>query len=285
LELAAAGFKTGAGVRKSVSSFSLIGASRTGISLAWHLVKAGYQPAFVWSRSSDSVYKALNYVKFDKSSNRLSAIPRDCQWIIIAVRDDAIGKIARRLAGFIKSPPEINVFHTCGAWDSAILKPLQEVGLRTGSFHPLISIPDIATGIKAIPEAVFSCEGEIQKELVRLAGELGGRGIPLRPDQKELVHVAAVFLNNYLTVLVQAIKQLGNLRDIEAETLQILLEKLPRQALELAWSQPLAGSLSGPAVRGDRRTIRKHRHLLQQSPELRKLYDQFLVLTQKMLAE
>jgi len=272
-------------VQKPGSSFSLIGASRTGIALAWHLVKAGYKPAFVWSRSSDSIQKALNYIKFEKSSIHLSAIPGDCQWIVIAVRDDAISKIARRLAGFMKSAKGIKVFHTSGAWGSVILKPLQEAGLVTGSFHPLISIPDIATGIKIIPGTVYSCEGQIQEDLIRLAGELGGRGIPLRPDQKELIHVAAVFLNNYLMVLVQALKKMAGQRNIDAETFRVLLERLPQQALAKAWNQPIADSLSGPAVRGDRKTIQKHRQLLQQSPELSKLYNQFLALTKKLLAE
>ncbi len=272
-------------MQKPGPSFSLIGASRTGIALAWHLVQAGYQPAFVWSRSSASVHKALSYVKFAKSSIRLSAIPGDCQWLVIAVRDDAIGKLANRLADLMQSAEGIKVFHTSGAWDSAILKPLHEAGFRTGSFHPLISIPDIATGIEIIPDAVFSCEGQIQKDLIRLAGELGGRGIPLRPDQKELVHVAAVFLNNYLTVLVQALKKLAGQRDIDSETFHVLLARLPQQALAKAWHQPIADSLSGPAIRGDRKTIQKHRQLLRQSPELSKLYNQFLALTKKLLAE
>jgi len=272
-------------VQKPESSFSLIGASRTGISLAWHLVKAGYKPAFVWSRNSDSVHKALSYIKFDKSSIRLSAIPRDCQWIVIAVRDDIIGNIASRLAGFMKSAEGIKVFHTSGAWDSAILKPLHEAGFEAGSFHPLIGIPDIATGIKIIPGTVFSCEGQIQEDLIRLAVEIGGRGVALRSDQKELVHVAAVFLNNYLTVLVQALKRFANQWSIDSETFHVLLERLPQQALEKAWNQPIADSLSGPAVRGDRKTIQKHRQLLQQSPELGKLYNQFLTLTKKLLAE
>jgi len=272
-------------VQNSGSSFSLIGASRTGIALAWHLVKAGYKPAFVWSRSGDSIQKALNYIKFNQSSIHLSAIPKDCQWIVIAVRDDAISNIARRLAGFMQSAAGIKVFHISGARDSAILKPLHEAGLGTGSFHPLISIPDIATGIKMIPGTVFSCEGEIQADLIRLAVEIGGRGIALRSDQKELVHVAAVFLNNYLTVLVQALKKLAYQRDIDAETFQVLLERLPQQALAKAWNLPIAASLSGPAVRGDRKTIQQHRQLLLQSSELRKLYDHFLVLTKKLLAE
>lgn len=272
-------------MRKSVSSFCLIGASRTGISLAWHMMKAGYKPAFVWSRSRGSIHKALHYLKFDQHSTHLSVIPGDCQWIVIAVRDDKIGEIAHRLAGLEKFSEGIKVFHTSGAWDSAILKPLQQAGFRTGSFHPLISIPDIATGIRTIPGAVFSCEGAIQEDLIRLAEKIGGRGFLLRTDQKELVHVAAVFLNNYLTVLVQALKQFANQRDIDSETFHILLDRLPQQALEKAWNQSITDSLSGPAVRGDRKTIQKHRQVLQQSPELRKLYDQFLVLTKKLLTD
>jgi len=265
--------------------FALLGASKTGITLAHYLEKAGLEPAFLWNRSLKGIQLARKHIQFRKDSTDLSQIPADVEWIIIAVKDDAIEEIVQQLLGVLKNGDGKKVFHTSGVWDSKPLKPLQKKGCRTGSFHPLISIPDIETGIRMIPGSVFSCEGEIRDDLLDLAQLIGVTGIALNSEQKETVHLGAVFVNNYVTVMIQALKQFARAKGISDDTLKQLLERLSEQASDNAWKRSLKDSLSGPAVRGDEKTIQKHRELLENSPELKKLYDQFLALTRQLLVE
>jgi len=270
---------------KMNKTFALLGASKTGITLAHYLEKAGLEPAFLWNRSSEGIQLARKYIQFRKESTDLSQIPADVEWIIIAVKDDAIGKVAQQLVSVFKNGDRKKVFHTSGAWDSKLLEPLQKKGCRTGSFHPLISIPDIQTGIRMIPGSVFSCEGEIRDDLLDLARLIGVTGIALNSEQKETVHLSAVFVNNYVTVMIQALKQFARAKGISDDTLKLLLERLSEQAFDNAWKKSLKDSLSGPAVRGDEKTIQKHRELLESLPELKNLYDQFLALTRQLLVE
>jgi len=270
---------------KMNKTFALLGASKTGIALAHHLEKAGLEPVFLWNRSSKGIQNARNYICFRQNSADLSQIPPDIEWIIIAVKDDAIEEVAKQLLGVLKNGDGKKVFHTSGAWDSKLLKPLQKKGYRTGSFHPLISIPDIETGIRIIPGSVFSCEGGIQDDLLNLARLIGVTGIALDSEQKETVHLGSVFVNNYVTVMIQALKQLARAKGISDDTLKQLLERLSEQAFDNAWKKSLKDSLSGPAVRGDEKTIQKHRKILESSPELKKLYDRFLALTRQLLVE
>ena len=270
---------------KMNKTFALLGASKTGIALAHYLEKAGLEPAFLWNRSLKGIQLARKYIQFRKESADLSQIPADVEWIIIAVKDDAIEEVVQQLLGVLKNGDGKKVFHTSGAWDSKLLEPLQKKGCWTGSFHPLISIPDIETGFRMIPGSVFSCEGEIQNDLLDLARLIGVTGIALNSEQKETVHLGAVFVNNYVTVMIQALKQLARVKGISDDTLKQLLERLSGQAFDNAWKRSLKDSLSGPAVRGDEKTIQKHRDLLENSPELKKLYDQFLALTRQLLVE
>lgn len=267
------------------SSFTVLGAGKTGIALAYHLEKAGFEPSFLWNRSQEGLRKALERVPFRKYSTDLSQIPAHCEWVVITVKDDAIEEVVQRLANVIKDGDGKKVFHTSGAWDSKPLDILQKAGCRTGSFHPLISIPDIETGIRMIPGSVFSCEGEIRDDLLDLARLIGATGVALNSEQKETVHLGAVFVNNYVTVLIQALKQIARTKGIPDDTLKLLLERLARQAFGDAWNKSLKDSLSGPVARGDEKTIQKHRRQLENLPELKKLYDQFLALTRQLLSE
>jgi predicted short-subunit dehydrogenase-like oxidoreductase (DUF2520 family) len=270
---------------KMNKTFALLGASKTGIALVHYLEKAGLEPAFLWNRSLKGIQLAQKYIQFRKESADLSQIPADVEWIIITVKDDAIEEVVQQLLGVLKNSDGKKVFHTSGVWDSKLLEPLQKKGYRTGSFHPLISIPDIETGIRIIPGSVFSCEGEIQDDLLNLARLIGVTGIALDSEQKEIVHLGAVFVNNYVTVMIQSLKQLARAKGISDDTLKQLLERLSEQAFDNAWKRSLKDSLSGPAVRGDEKTIQKHRELLASLPELKKLYDQLLALTQQLLVE
>jgi len=263
--------------------FVLVGASRTGITLAHHLEKAGYSPVFLWNRTAAGIGRAGRHVHFQQYSTDLGSIPQDIDWIIIAVSDDAIETVARDLSNVLKEGTGKRVFHISGAWDASLLNDLKAKGFRTGSFHPLLSVPDIDTGIALMGNAVFSCEGDIDGDLQQLAKDIGGTGIQLTADQKSLVHLSAVFVNNFQTVTIHALKQQALSKNIEAETLSALLKTLTQQATDNAWTKSLGESLTGPVARGDQKTIDKHLDQLSKTPELKKLYEQYVAMTRHLL--
>lgn len=265
-------------------SFSLFGASRVGVSLAYHFHRAGYSPEFVWNRSEEKLNKALKWVSFKNESTCIESFEKKSDWIIISVSDDAIESVAQKLAESVDDLNNVNAFHTSGILSSEVLNPLKEKGCRTGSFHPVLSVPDIRTGIGKMSSAVFTCEGEIQKELVELAEKIGGKGIQLTPEQKELIHVSSVFLSNYSVSLIAAVKELCKKKGLSEDKTKMILKGLSEQAVENGWSKPLSDVLTGPIVRGDVKTIEKHLRLLEKYPELKKLYVDFGILAVNMLA-
>lgn len=266
-------------------SFSLFGASRVGIALAYHFHRAGYLPEFVWNRSEEGLNKALRWVPFKYESTSIKDFQGKSNWIIISVSDDAIESIAQKLADSVDNLNNVNAFHTSGILNSEVLNPLKEKDCRTGSFHPVLSVPDIKTGIKEMPSAVFTCEGEIDKELVKLAGKIGRKGVILTLAQKEIIHVSSVFLSNYSISLIAAVKELCKKKGLSEDKTKMILKGLSEQTVENGWSKPLSGALTGPIVRGDVKTIEKHLELLDEYPELKKLYADFGRLTLKILTQ
>ncbi len=263
--------------------FALIGASRTGIALAHHLEKAGYSPVYLWNRTAAGIDRAGKYVHFQQCSTNLGLLPQNIDWIIIAVSDDAIPSIARDLSNVLKMGTGKRIFHISGAWSADLLIDLEKINCRTGSFHPLLSVPDIDIGIALMGSAVFSCEGDIDGDLHQLAKDIGGTGIILNTEQKSVVHLSAVFVNNFQTVIIHALKQLALSKNIKAETLSALLKTLSRQAIDNAWEKSLGEALTGPVARGDQKTIDKHLNQLSNTPELKKLYEQYVALTRHLL--
>ncbi|MBN2600605.1 MAG: DUF2520 domain-containing protein, partial [Candidatus Marinimicrobia bacterium] len=70
---------------------------------------------------------------------------------------------------------------------------------------------------------------------------------------------------------------------INSETLLVLLRTLSRQAIDNAWAKSLSEALTGPVARGDQKTIEKHLNQLTNTPELKKLYKQYVALTRHLL--
>jgi len=268
------------------NNFSLMGASRVGISLAYHLNRIGYRPEFVWNRRPERLALARQYVPFVNFSTEFEHGCRNrMDWIIIAVTDDAVEEVAARIAECGIDFQAVNIFHTSGCLNSQALNKLKQKGALTGSLHPVVSVPDVPTGLKLLGHCNYTCEGEIKNTLAELVSTIGGQPFILNRRQKEIVHVAAVFMNNYVVALINALKKLGAENTIPPEKLRAVLEPISQQAISSGWGKNIAEALTGPLIRGDYQTIDKHLQLLENYPELKRLYQVFIDLARQVLAE
>src|SRR6056297_3178178 len=136
--------------------FGLLGASKTGTTIAYHLWKKGWQPEFLWNRSKPHLERTLGFVPFQNSTTDISHYRRNCDLIIISVSDNAIKSVAHSFLKLYRNQAQVQIFHTSGVLDSAALLPHQNIG----SFHPVISISSIEEGIRQLPATTFTCEGK-----------------------------------------------------------------------------------------------------------------------------
>lgn len=263
--------------------FGLIGTSRVGTSIAWHLKKVGHTPVFVWNRSESGLDKARNYLKFQNQLTDFAELP-EIDVVIISVSDDAIQPVAEKIAKHNNDLSNTLILHNSGFHSSHILQSLSKIGAQTGSLHPVISMPSIAEGIRIIPETVFTCEGEAEIELKRIADQIGRKGIIIDRKQKTYIHLAAVFVNNHVTTLIAAIKSLLEEKGVDSQDSSEILQKLSLQAAN-TWGQSLEKSLTGPVVRKDSETIKGHIKLLDNHPNLQEIYKKFVDLTVDLLSD
>jgi len=258
-------------------SFGLIGASKTGLSIAKNLEMAGCQPKFVWNRSKTGLKRAQNYINFENYTTEIKDLT-DADVYIISVSDDAIEKVSEKISGSGQILNDIVIFHTSGFHSSKTLEILQKKGAIVGSLHPVISIPNIENGIDIIPKTVFTCEGPASEQLKKIGNLIGRKAIVISRKQKQYIHLSAVFVNNYASVMIAATKNLLEEKGLDPHEAEDILKPLSLQAAN-TWDLSIHSALTGPIVRKDLKTIQGHIKLLDNYPDLKQLYSAFGKLT------
>src|SRR5688500_17325901 len=234
---------------------SLIGCGRAGGAVALALHRAGWPLLGVWSRTS-------------ASARRLSRLtgapgPRGPGGIVlVAVPDDAISSVAESLEGLDNTL----VVHLSGSTSVDALRPLP----RRASLHPLQTLPDAVRGADALPGAAVAVTArtDADRRILRaLARAWGGRPFDLPDADKPRYHAAAVFASNYLVASLYAAERL---LDGVALPKGALLP-LAQASVANASSRGARSAITGPAARGDVRTMRRHLRAIQ-DPALRSAY-------------
>jgi predicted short-subunit dehydrogenase-like oxidoreductase (DUF2520 family) len=249
-----------------IERVAVLGAGRMGQGLALALRQGGL-PALLWGRRTRAVVGDLPL----QTGPVAKAIGRDGV-VLLAVPDSAIAVIAADLAACGVLGPRHVVLHLSGLLDRTALAPLEPSGAALGSFHPLQTVADPVTAPERLQGSWVGIEGDPTAVAtgLALAARLGLHPIELTAAQKPAYHAAAVMVANYVVTLVDTASRMVREAGIPAEAAARLYQPLlAGVTLNLAGSDPVR-ALTGPIVRGDVATVR--RHLAALSGEDRRLY-------------
>ncbi|HEX6288601.1 MAG TPA: DUF2520 domain-containing protein [Herpetosiphonaceae bacterium] len=252
-------------------TIAIIGLGRVGLALGRAIHAAGYDIRAVSSR--DPRKAQTTACSFCAEVLNAAEAARRADLVLLTVSDDAITTVARELgaAGAWRSGQF--VVHASGVSPASALQPAADDGAIIGAFHPLAAFATLDATLP--PGITFAIEAPppLHAILWDLARALGGHALDLAPQDKTLYHAAAVIASNYTIVLAalaeQIFEQLGATPE---QGLQALLP-LMRTTLDNLERQRLPAALTGPLVRGDVGTVRRHIHALDQTlPHIGALY-------------
>jgi predicted short-subunit dehydrogenase-like oxidoreductase (DUF2520 family) len=240
----------------------IVGAGR----IAWHLGKRlkskGLPVAQIISRTGVQA-EALAEMLHASWADSVDDLVSDADWIIIAVRDDAIQAVASALSPFVQNSL---VTHTSGGTAGALLAPYFK---RFGVFYPLQSFSMEHTPVwSKIPFCVDAQSEEDVLFLKKIAKTIGNLVYRVNDEQRALLHVAAVFANNFANRCFAIAEKILEDKDLPFELLHPLMEETLAKALQ---DSP-ARMQTGPAMRGDLDTVHKHLDLLSENPEWQEIY-------------
>jgi len=240
------------------SAVGIIGPGRAGVGLALALARAGYLVR-LYGRRKRAIPDPLELTVGAADAAPTPAWLAQAGVVILAVRDDAIRPLAEALArGGVR--PEHVVLHLSGAQGQEALAPLVPSRAALGSLHPLQTISDPERAPERLKGAWAAVEGmpRALDAAERIARALGMRPFRLTGKAKAIYHAGAVFASNYFVVVEAVAQRLlrhAGLSDAEAwQALRPLVEG----TLENLLHQQPTDALTGPVVRGDDATIRRH---------------------------
>lgn len=248
----------------------IVGAGR----IAWHLGRRlkskGLSVAQIVARNPDAARSLADALRCDWTADYAELCP-DADWLLMAVRDDAIEPVAQRLQPYAVSAL---VTHTSGATPGAVLAPFFE---RYSVFYPLQSFSMERTPVWSRIPFCVDANHDADLLFLRKVGKIIGNLVyQVNDEQRALLHVAAVFANNFANHCFAIAEKILDEKELPFEMLHPLMEETVAKALQDSPEK----MQTGPAVRGDTDTINRHLELLKSHPEWQLLYDQ---LTQSIL--
>ena len=234
--------------------------------IAWHLGKRlkakGLPVAQVLSRSASHARSLAETLQADWSDDWSKVIP-DADWLLMAIRDDVIDDVAALLAPHV---PGALVTHTSGATPGSVLSPYFQ---RYGVFYPLQTFSMERSPVwSKIPFCVDAAAEADILFLIRIAKTISNLVYRVSDAQRAQLHVAAVFANNFANHCFAIAEKILEEKDLPFDMLHPLMEETLAKAL-----QNSPGKMqTGPAMRGDSDTLKRHLELLGQHPEWQDLY-------------
>ncbi|MDR3675217.1 MAG: DUF2520 domain-containing protein [Acidobacteriota bacterium] len=253
-----------------IRSIAIIGPGRIGQAMGRLLMQSRVPIAFIAARKLAAARRAVGFIGEGVPSSLADPRLLSASVLLITTSDSAIGEVAFELAKLGKGRDAWRnkvVLHTCGSLPSDVLRPLKLRGAAIGSLHPFQTVPSPQAGVRNLRGCFWALEGDRPALLVARdwVKRLGGVAFSIRPREKALYHLSAfIVCPTVVTLMAQAaslLKQAGvpagisrpMLRQFVGETAKNFADMGPRRAL------------TGPAVRGDWATIRRHLAALKRS--------------------
>lgn len=244
----------------------LIGAGNVGWHLGHRLKECRQQLLQVFSRGEENASQLGERLGVPFTTD-LQTIDRSADLYILAVHDDAIPSVAEQLAA--AGLQDRLTVHTSGATPMQVFSGKLN---RYGVFYPLQTFSKgRETDFKMIPVCIDAKE-EMDRQLLNdLALQLSRAVFRISDEQRAVLHVAAVFVNNFTNHLFHIGHSILEKEQLPFELLLPLIQETAAKVLEASPDS----MQTGPAIRGDEATIRRHLDYLERFPRYRQLYDLF----------
>lgn len=246
--------------------------------LAWHLANklraAGYPVAVHNHRENRALARFAARLKCSVSST-LKDAPSNADFYLLAVKDDAIASTANVIN--IANPRAI-LLHCSGT------TPLAALGKRVHGTGVVYPVQTFSSGDEVdwsqVPLAIEGSDNATLKRIQQFAKTISQDVRTVGSDRRPILHLCAVMVSNFPNALYAAADKKLQKEKID---FRILLPLIRQTTAKLSHMGPLKAQ-TGPAKRGDKKVLKKHRKLLKGDPALEKIYRALTGLIQQQQA-
>ena len=239
----------------------LIGAGNVAHALAPALLKAGLNLCQIYSHTVESARELGMKTGITYTSETYAIYP-DGDIYIFCVSDDALPSLIKRVV----INHDALVLHTSGSLPLQVLKPL---GKRYGVLYPLQTFTKKRVlDFSEIPLCIEAVNPATLKDVRELAGILSNHIEEISSDRRKILHLAAVFANNFVNHLYTLADGILQREGLDFNLLRPLIFETAHKVLSFSPEQ----AQTGPAKRGDEGILSMHKALLKNDSKLLNLY-------------
>ena len=218
--------------------------------VAWHICKtlleSGFESVEVVGRNKSILYEFE--LEFNVGTASIaSTINKKADLYILALPDDVISMVSKNLSSDIQGL----VVHTSGTGNIDLLSNFKNYGV----LYPLQTmVKGEDLDFKKVPLLIETNQDDRFKELLTFAKKLSNEVDGTTSSQRQKLHIAAVFTNNFTNHMVSIAREICEKEKISFSYLQPLLH----ETFSKIQYEDAREIQTGPAIRNDKTTIAKH---------------------------
>lgn len=241
-----------------------MGAGRVGTAVSILLRDAGHAVVGIASRTLDSALRASQ--RLDADVYRVEDLP-PADLVLLGATDPAIEPLAAEVAHRVREGA--SVCHFSGSLGTGPLRAVLDVSASGCAIHPVQACPSVDAAVARLPGSAWgvTCTdpGAEDRIVEIIDRDLAGSSVVIPEELRPLWHAAAVMTSNGIAALLAAGEAL--LAEIGVDDPAHVLGPLATGTVQNARDgHGGAATLTGPVVRGEVATVRRHMQALMDAP-------------------
>ena len=179
--------------------------------------------------------------------------------VFLCVQDRQIFEVANRFQG-----TQVYLIHCSGT------QPLEKAGVFChAAFWPMQTFRNGNHSVwKNVPVFIETTHEILAERLSKLVEAMDSKVVLCNGEQRMKMHLTAILANNFTNALIRAAEKTATSAGFTTDLIHPIIQQTVLNAVENGAQK----SQTGPALRGDEETIHKHMELLENDPELLKVY-------------
>lgn len=241
-------------------NIGIVGSGNLASHLSRAFTDAGIQLLFISSRNPTTGKKLASARRCLFMENPPAASGKN-DILFVCTNDDSIPQVFGQLEHL-----NYHLVHCSGKIE---LQKTKKGNPASGVFYPVQTFAGAGKpDWKSIPICIESKSASLMQRLNTLASKLGGPVYHISSKKRALVHLSAVFVNNFTNAQFSIASGILARNKLPFEILHPLILRTAQAVL----SNKPEIIQTGPARRGDKKTLQAHLELLSEEPELQKIY-------------
>lgn len=245
----------------------LIGCGRLGLTIGYFLKK--YNRLYgVYDTDKKKLKHAIKILKI-KNNPDYKKLIKNCQVLLFTTPDDKIVDAYNRAKKYITDKKFL--FHFSGLLPAEIFADNKNVS--RASLHPLATFPYTRIPpLRKKYELFFQGDKKNYRITLKIFPRKQFRIHILNKKDKPIYHLLGVFSSNMVVALVEAILVLSRKLAWRQKEFNDFIFPMMIETIMNVKEYGVKKGLSGPLVRGDVESIKKHLKILRKTPSLHKIY-------------